>query len=307
MIFYINIFILIAGIILCIFGFTSIYKKHQRNEAIIKENEILEETKENLKQTTASLLTEIENKNQELLRINNQLSSMEDNVKEAFKNFCEMLDKKYSEKENEYDTLENSLQKHYDLLQNDIVSNLQNEKNELEKVRQTRAAAIEAQRKEKEIESDLLFYCVTPTEEELDDIQVLNRIKPKLHQPRILCMLVWSTYYQKPMTTLCKNILGTSVITGIYKITNQLTKQCYIGQAVDVAARWKQHAKCGLGIDTPTSNKLYKSMLEDGLHNFSFELLEQCSRDQLNEKEKFYINLYQSNDYGFNGNKGVGQ
>lgn len=306
MIFHINIFILIIGIILCVLGFTSVYKKYQKNEAIEKENEVLEKTKENLKQTTASLLAEIENKNQELLRINNQLSSMEDNVKDAFKNFCEMLDKKYAEKESEYDTLETSLQKHYDILQNSVINDLQTEKGELEKIRQTRAAAIEAQRKEKEIENDLSFYCVKPTEEELDDIQVLNRIKPKLHQPRILCMLIWSTYYQKPMNTLCNNILGTSAITGIYKITNQLTKQCYIGQAVDIAARWKQHAKCGLGIDTPASNKLYKSMLEDGLHNFSFELLEKCSRDQLNEKEKFYINLYQSNDYGFNGNKGVG-
>ena len=49
--------------------------------------------------------------------------------------------------------------------------------------------------------------------------------------------------------------------------------------------RWKDHAKCGLGIDTPASNKLYKAMLEDGLYNFSFELLEKCSRDELNEKE----------------------
>ena len=29
--------------------------------------------------------------------------------------------------------------------------------------------------------------------------------------------------------------------------------------------RWKQHAKCGLGIDTPAANKLYKAMQEDGI------------------------------------------
>jgi hypothetical protein len=47
-------------------------------------------------------------------------------------------------------------------------------------------------------------------------------------------------------------------------------------------------------------------MLEDGLWNFTFELLEECPREQLNEKEKFYINLYDSYSYGFNstiGNK----
>jgi hypothetical protein len=71
-----------------------------------------------------------------------------------------------------------------------------------------------------------------------------------------------------------------------------------------VAERWKQHVKCGLGIDTPAQNKLYKAMLRDGITNFSFELLEQCERNLLNEKEKFYIGLYQSCDYGYNSTSG---
>ena len=79
---------------------------------------------------------------------------------------------------------------------------------------------------------------------------------------------------------------------------------CYIGQAVDVANRWKQHAKCGLGIDTPIGNKLYASMQKDNIWNFSWELLEECSKDQLDEKEKFYIELYQAYEYGYNSTKG---
>lgn len=81
----------------------------------------------------------------------------------------------------------------------------------------------------------------------------------------------------------------------------------YIGQAVDIATRWKNHAKAGLGIDTPANNKLYKAMQEDGLENFSFELLEECSRAELNEKEKWYISLYQSDQFGYNSNSGVGK
>ena len=106
------------------------------------------------------------------------------------------------------------------------------------------------------------------------------------------------------MTLLCNNVLGVNEVSGIYKITNQKTQQCYIGQAVDVAKRFKDHAKSGLGIDTPANNKLYKSMQEYGLINFSFELLEKCTKDKLNEKEKYYINLYQNYEYGFNSNKG---
>lgn len=108
------------------------------------------------------------------------------------------------------------------------------------------------------------------------------------------------------MTKLCNNVIGNTVKTGVYKITNQKTKECYIGQAVDLASRFKDHAKCGLGIDTPPANKLYKSMQEYGIWNFSWEVLEVCPKDQLDEKEKYYIELYQSKEYGFNiqaGNK----
>lgn len=45
-------------------------------------------------------------------------------------------------------------------------------------------------------------------------------------------------------------------------------------------------------------------MQEDGIWNFSWELLEKCSREELDEKEKFYINLYKSYDYGYNSNRG---
>ena len=45
-------------------------------------------------------------------------------------------------------------------------------------------------------------------------------------------------------------------------------------------------------------------MQEIGIWNFSWELLEACPREQLNEKEKYYINLYQSQDFGYNSTKG---
>ena len=71
-----------------------------------------------------------------------------------------------------------------------------------------------------------------------------------------------------------------------------------------MAARWSEHAKCGLGIDTPAGNKLYKAMQEYGLQSFSWELLEKCNREELNEKERYYISLYDSVNYGYNILKG---
>ena len=45
-------------------------------------------------------------------------------------------------------------------------------------------------------------------------------------------------------------------------------------------------------------------MKEEGLYNFTFEILEECDRSVLDEKEKYYINLYKAYDFGLNGNRG---
>lgn len=125
-----------------------------------------------------------------------------------------------------------------------------------------------------------------------------------MSDPRPLRMLIWTTYYSKKVNELCSRVLGSDNICGIYKITNIRTKQIYIGQAKNIKERWREHCKCGLGIDTPANNKLYESMKKDNLINFTFELLEECDSSELNEKEKFYIELYKSYDYGLNSTKG---
>ena len=117
-------------------------------------------------------------------------------------------------------------------------------------------------------------------------------------------MLIWQTYFQKQLTSLCNSIFGSKVVCGIYKITNQLDNYCYVGQSVDIAKRIAEHVKCGLGIDTPAGNKLYEAMLRDGVQNFSFELLEACPRTELDAKEKEYIAIYDCYNLGYNSNRG---
>ena len=73
---------------------------------------------------------------------------------------------------------------------------------------------------------------------------------------------------------------------------------------MDVSKRWKDHCKCGLGIEASATNKLYNNMQKNGVWNFSFELLEECSRNLLNEKERFWIEMYQSDKFGLNTTKG---
>lgn len=278
------------------------------NEEIKERNAQLERRLEELSNEEQSIKQTMERDLQSLKTIraatSDALDAQQKMSQKAFENYCEVLDTKYQEKAEEFDSMSLQLDAAYDALQDRLLAEIKTQESELEKIKATRAALIKAQIKEKQIQENIDFYCLTLPVNDRDDIQRLEKVKKDLHNPRILSMLIWQTFFQKNMTTLCNNVLGTKTVTGIYKITNLNTNMCYIGQAVDVANRWKEHAKCGLGIDTPAGNKLYAAMKEEGIWNFSWELLESCERALLDEKEKYYIGVYQASEFGYNSNKG---
>ena len=175
---------------------------------------------------------------------------------------------------------------------------------EIDKLKASLSAGVEARLREQEKKDKINFYKLSISEADLADVKMLQNLKSSFHKPVVLSKLIWTQYFQKQMTELCDRVLGKKTICGIYKITNLLTEQCYIGQSVNISDRWKQHCKCGLGIEASATNVLYNSMQRDKIWNFTFELLEECPRDLLNEKEAFWINMYQSNIYGLNTLRG---
>ena len=236
-------------------------------------------------------------KQQQQKNINQEIQLYKNKVQSELFKYKDSLDIAAKEAEIQYNQKIQRLQ----LNLNQVVT-------ELDKMKMTREAAREAILRQQKIKQDLNRYCLRPTPADQDDINRLQKIKKDLHKPRILSMLIWQTYWQPLAKIQFPIILGSSAIkTGIYKITNTITQQCYIGQAVDIDKRWKEHCKFGLGIDTPPGNKLYKAISEYGLQNFSFEMLEQCKKEQLNQKQKFYIDLYDSYNFGYNSNKGIGK
>ena len=301
--------LIIISIFILKYAINKISQTHKYNQEIDNKNQELQKDYQYNLNEYNNLISSIEIQKERLNDINNNISNVIDSQKElsqkAYENYCEILEKQYEEYEEEYDKYKDALETSYSNKQLELMREMDEVQKDLDKIKATRTAALQAQLKEKEIKEQLSFYCLSITDTELDDIKILNKMKSQLHNPRILSMLIWSTYFQKPMTTLCNNIVGTTVKSGIYKITNQLDNMCYIGQAVDLARRWKDHVKCGLGIDAPSSNKLYKAMQEDGVWNFSFEILEECPREELNEKERYYIQLYESYDFGYNSNSGI--
>lgn len=299
-------------LILCLY-FCNNHKKINRE--IENKNYELQEQHTQLEKDISNQKVVINNLQEQKANLMADIANAQDTSNQAFIKYQDLLEQSYQATEEEYDRLINNLRQAYDTWQSDLLQEKQKEeffyqqkiesiKQEIQKIRQTRAAIMEAQRREELIKLEKDSYRVILTQTEITTIDMINELKPRLPEPRILCMLVWQTFYQKKLTTLCKKILGNTTICGIYKITNIKNNMCYIGQAKNIEERFKEHMKCGLGIDTPTGNKLYQAMLTDGVHNFTFELLEACPAAQLNEKEKFYIDLYQSKDFGYNSTKG---
>lgn len=271
----------------------------------IEENNYTDNIKK-LNNTINGLEEKIELEQSNLDNLHKNLKIQKDTSKEAFENWFDVLYKDYSDKKEEYEMLVNNLNEAYSNQQNKILSEIEKTKKELDSIKHTRDAAIEAARLDKEIQENLSDYCISLSPSDIEDIRRLEEVKNLLHNKRILSMLIWQTYVSKPLKTLIAKILNTSsIVTGIYKITNIITGESYIGQSLNIADRFCEHAKCGLGIDTPAGNKLYKSMQEYGIQNFSWQLIEKCKKEELNEKEKFFINLYSAVDFGLNSSKGI--
>lgn len=88
---------------------------------------------------------------------------------------------------------------------------------------------------------------------------------------------------------------------GIYKIENLVNHKCYIGQAVDINKRWRRHRETYTDVTSREYEyPIYRAMRKYGLENFSFEVVEECSRGELNEKEKFYVEKYNAFFEGYN-------
>lgn len=131
---------------------------------------------------------------------------------------------------------------------------------------------------------------------------LLGEVVPKLASPIIIRKLIWTEYIRDKAAELAARVLPNGVdCSGIYKITNLLNQKVYIGRAVSVRGRILDHIKNAIVAEgSLTDQYIHATMREVGLDNFTFELLEECDRANLAEREKFYIAAHNSNVDGYN-------
>jgi len=173
--------------------------------------------------------------------------------------------------------------------------------NELEEERSKRAAINEEIRKNEEKEKYNEIHSVQLTNNEKEDIRFLLSLEDKLHNKQILYKLVWSTYLQQAYKNTFHNILGNRDPKNvIYCIENINTGKKYIGKtSAEVSKRWTEHIKTSLNIGSIKTTNIHKA-LYNHWDEFIFYILAETEKDKLSEMEKYYINFYESDKYGYN-------
>ena len=224
-------------------------------------------------------------------------------MEEAFANSAEKLSHEYQSEEEryqrEYLTLLSEAVQEYNESINIKKEELAQVSSRLADLRAIYDASVEANKRAQELKEQENFYKLNLPQTDLIEIEKLREVTQFLRDSEPLNKVIWKVYYEKAYTDLIGRVIGSGVHTGIYKITNLTNGMCYVGQAVNIADRWRQHIKRGIGADTPTRNKLYPAMLEYGVENFSFEIIEECSRDLLNDREIFWQEYFKAKEFGY--------
>lgn len=95
--------------------------------------------------------------------------------------------------------------------------------------------------------------------------------------------------------------------SGIYKITNTITGKIYVGQSSTLDSRWWKH-QWFLNNGSHHNRHLQASWNKYGAEAFTFEIIEECAPNLLDEKEAYWINYYDSYYHGYNldfGGQGI--
>ena len=86
----------------------------------------------------------------------------------------------------------------------------------------------------------------------------------------------------------------------IYLFKNKSNQKCYVGQATDIERRYKEHIYYA---NNNPLQPIHKAIAKYGIENFEFKVLEflpECTKEQLDDKEKHYIQKYQAYSKGYN-------
>lgn len=317
-------FILGAGLVY-LFMQPKVKVTQEEDKEILEKNKAVQFELQAMEQRTDYLKEQYEQKLQEYKQlkqdVDKEYKASEESVKKYYQQMLDFYKQKFHTDTEEIHAIfmdtKHSLEDSYEELAKDLVQDyldkeqesiqkikklnekIQFEESQLEDLRHKIEAAVAYDKRNEENKNQTDFYKLNLTQDDLDEIYELRKIISHFRNPEPVNKVIWKTYYEKPYTDLVGRVIGSGIHCGIYKITNLQNNMCYVGQSTNIAERWKQHIKRGLGADTPTRNKLYPIMQTVGVENFSFEIIEECAKSQLNDREDYWQDFFKAKEFGY--------
>ena len=288
-------------------------KKHKLDEVDLDNQEKLNQQKKALeeveqklascKQQNSALDTEISNKLIQANAIQERYDTLTTNLAQIQDTYDVLVKQAEQNYEAELEELKRKNQEEIDeanLITQVAINKVNGQIDDCQKLYASLVASYQIANEESDARRHVQISLAT--REDIDFM--LNYVSPRLKNPTIISKLIWSEYFQKPTNDMLDYVLPSRDCAGIYKITNDETKEAYIGRSVSARKRLTDHIKSSLGIDTIADQHVHQVMREKGIWNFTFELIEECPREKLNEREKYYIEFFHTDQYGYNQKAG---
>lgn len=299
------------------------YKKEAVSNLKKENQKRIEKEKLSKQNELTKLFTEFNLKKKEY---ENNLRDLEQDIEvaknrknESLKNLAESLANEIKERTQEGKQEVQDIIGYYDEKKKEIIDEFYNfteniiEKkvvleNDFKKAKNIQKEIIQQYKRDEEIKHNKDFYKICLNTEEIEDVEKLRITAKELHNPIVLYKLIYKEYYEKPFNEMIGRVIQGRGNTGIYKITNLKNGKVYIGQTKQTFKnRWLTHLKRGLKAESGGGSKLYEAMWEEGIENFSWEIISECDVTELNEKEKEYISFFEADTWGYNSNKGISE
>ena len=153
-------------------------------------------------------------------------------------------------------------------------------------------------------QEERLFYTVQTPEEYREDIDfLLTTVSQKVQHPDIISKLIWAEYIKPYIDETFKRI-AIKDEPGIYKLTNINNGKAYVGKSTNVKKRIADHFKSAIGIQAIADQRVHHEMLKTGIWNWTIEIITYCEKEKLSELEKYYIDFFKTQEWGYNRNAG---
>lgn len=146
--------------------------------------------------------------------------------------------------------------------------------------------------REKELQEEKDFFRICVEEEDKTDLYLIKEIEGRFNNKEVLHKAAYDCYIKRPTQEMIKRVLKGRKVSGIYCITYMPTGELYIGRSTDIGSRWSEHTKSAYNIGSIAHSSLHTKMARDGIWNFQFQILEEVPKDKLNEREKYWIDVY---------------